>query len=212
MPSRTRIVFVDPIDSLNAGRRMAHMGSEALKKLLTLYRNHRGRYATVPGGSPVERARWAWNQLLKEERVGAGLYIIRERRHQPWSSSSARPENLGFYQYSPKWARAKMEVLSQPSDGALWTYTTVFTTGLTAGQIQAPSLTDQPQAKKPKTKTPFNPNYTDDSPWSAKSRKKLLAEPEYSEETSKPASAETSGPGHPRPDKPKKRLQIGVWV
>lgn len=225
MPNRTRIVFVDPMDSAEAGRKVAHQGHTALAHLQRLYVAHFGRYATTPPGTPAQRALYIWQHLSPNQRAGSELYILRERRGLRWSQSLARPENLGAYQAKYVF-KARPKVQTSPWTLDSLTYDTLVASQAGLAGIPLASIPPSPPSKAKKAAEVAYIKYAEAAgrkTYRPKVRKDWEDEPnELDGPPMKLAQAgEASEAPPPKPKKrgkgahneavPKKRLQIGVW-
>jgi hypothetical protein len=94
MPSRTRLLFVDPGVAPDIGA--AHQGPMALVALHNWTERCVGLKLPRAPGTLVERARFYWNRVPPILRKRAQLYIIRERRDTPWRFSDANPWRRGL--------------------------------------------------------------------------------------------------------------------
>lgn len=99
VPSRTRIVFVSPVDVALANKlgTPAHQGKHAYARLVAWATNLLGPKLVVPKGWPLAgRARAIWDQVPRHMRLNTQLYIIKERRGTPWKFSLANPYAIGL--------------------------------------------------------------------------------------------------------------------
>jgi hypothetical protein len=94
VPSRTRLLFVDPAVAPDIGA--VHQGPVALVALYQWAERCVGLKIPRAPGTLVERARFYWNRVPPALRKRAQLYIIRERRDTPWRFSDANPWRRGL--------------------------------------------------------------------------------------------------------------------
>ena len=195
MPSRTRIVFCDPFASMDAGRKVAHQGHRAY---LALYRFAcRCKDAPAlypPPGTMAQRATWLWAQIPKFQRAGAGLFLLKERRRQPWSKSYANPSALGLAWATPA---NKFKKAWYPSEFVKATLN--IASGIAYG-LDGPATASQgPSVSMSSTaETPY------DSPWGEIGGSSRQKKPKRIAKGLRKAAKEAAPP--------KKRLQIGVWA